>query len=153
MTDEFDPFPLPDPLPYEPAPYAPPPFESEIAAAEPVPPPAHEPDAFERMVGVLRGASGYDPDGDDEETDELAAGRTRRWAGRVVLFATITLALLNVQSVRTWSETLPPGWGSETVRQLADVWDQRTALLGLDEPRKAIHDAYEGLKGKSATAP
>lgn len=127
-------------------------FEDQIAAAEELPPP-HEPDAFERMVAGLRRLSGYDPGADDEELDELAAARTRRWAGRVVLFATLTLAILNAPSLRSWASTLPPGWGSETIREIADLWDQRLAMVGLDQPRKAIHDLYEGWKGKEADQP
>ena len=124
-------------------------FEDEIAAAEPAPPPAEEPDAFARMVEGLRRASGYDPGADDEAHDELAAGRTRRWAARTVLFATITLAVLNAASLHSWATTLPPGWASETVRELADTWNQRLAMVGLDQPRQAIHDEYESWKGKA----
>jgi hypothetical protein len=125
-------------------------FEDEIAAAEPAPP-AHTPDAFERMVARLRWMSGYDPGAEDEEHDELAAGRTRRWIARAILFSTITLLLLNAQSLHVWATTLPPGWRSETIRELADTWNDRLALLGLDQPRKAIHDQYESWKGPPAT--
>jgi hypothetical protein len=127
-------------------------FEEEIAAAEEWAPP-HEPDAFERMVGLLRRMSGYDPGAEDEAHDELASGRTQRWAGRVVLFATLTLAVLNAPSLHSWATTLPSGWASETIRELADVWNERLAMVGLDAPRKAIHDAYEGWKGKDAGQP
>ena len=129
-------------------------FEEEIAAAEELQPVLHEeqPDAFERMVELLRRLSGYDPGADDEENDELTAGRTQRWAGRVVLFATLLLAILNAPSLHSWATTLPPGWGSETIREIADVWNQRLAMVGLDQPRKAIHDTYEGWKGKDAPA-
>ena len=129
-------------------------FEDEIAAAEPAPTPAPEPpDAFARMVDGLRRASGYDPGAEDEEHDELAAARTRRWISRTILFATITLAVLNAASLHSWATTLPPGWATETVRELADTWNDRLAMLGLDQPRKAIHDQYESWKGKGAAAP
>ena len=124
-------------------------FEDEIAAAEPVPAhPAEPPDAFERMVQGLRRASGYDPGADDEEHDEVAAGRTRRWVSRTILFATITLAILNAASLHSWATTLAPGWGTETIRELVDTWNDRLAMLGLDQPRKAIHHEYESWKGK-----
>jgi hypothetical protein len=124
-------------------------FQDEIAAAEPVAqaPPADERDAFERMVARLRWMSGYDPGAEDEEHDELAAGRTRRWISRTILFATITLLILNAQSLHSWATTLPPGWGSETIRELADTWNDRLKMLGLDQPRNAIHDQYESWKG------
>ena len=123
-------------------------FQDEIAAAEPLAP-HEEPDAFARMVETLRKASGYDPGADDEAHDELAAGRTRRWVSRTILFATLTLAVLNAASLHSWATTLPPGWATETVRELVDTWNDRLALLGLDQPRKAIHHEYEGWKGKS----
>ncbi len=109
------------------------------------------------MVDFLRRASGYDPGADDEEADELAAGRTRRWAARTVLCATLILLVFNAPSLHSWATTLPPGWGSETIRELADTWNQRLAAIGLDVPRKAIHDTYEGWKatpgGASAASP
>ena len=127
-------------------------FENEIAAAEPAPT-AHEPDSFERMVERLRRMSGYDPGAEDEEHDEVAAGRTRRWISRAILFATLTLLALNAQSLHSWATTLPPGWGSETIRELADTWNDRLSMLGLDQPRKTIHDTYESWKGAKAAAP
>ena len=126
-------------------------FEDEIAAAEPAP--AHEPDAFERMVAALRRMSGYDPGAEDEAHDALAAARTRRWISRTILFATLTLLVLNAQSLHSWATTLPPGWGSETVRELADIWNDRLAMIGLDRPRKAIHDEYESWKGSQSPPP
>ena len=126
-------------------------FDDEIAAAEPLPA-AEPPDAFERMVGGLRRASGYDPGADDEAHDEVAAGRTRRWVSRTILFATITLAILNAASLHSWATTLEPGWGTETIRELVDTWNDRLAMLGLDQPRKAIHQQYESWKGKSGNA-
>ena len=127
-------------------------FQDEIAAAEPLPEP-EPPDAFARMVELLRRASGYDPGADDEAHDDLAAGRTRRWISRTILFATLTLLVLNAVSLHSWATTLPPGWGSETIRQIADTWDQRLSMLGLDRPRKALHDQYESWKGKGAETP
>lgn len=126
-------------------------FDDEIAAAEPLAPAPHEePDAFARMVEGLRRASGYDPGADDEAHDELAAGRTRRWISRTILFATLTLLVLNAASLHSWATTLPPGWATETVRELVDTWNDRLAMLGLDQPRKVIHREYESWKGKGA---
>ncbi len=121
-----------------------------VAKTEPRDAPGGGPDAFARMIAFARRASGYDPGGQDEPTDELAARRTRRWAVRTVLFATLTLALLNAESLRSWATTLPPTWGSQTIRALADVWSTRTAAAGLDAPRKTLHDAYRGLKSQAA---
>ena len=115
-----------------------------------------EPDAFERMVAAAREVSGYNPGAEDEEHDELAAGRTIRWAGRAILVATLLLAVLNAESIRSWATTLSPNWTSETISMVADVWAKRTAQAGLDAPRRSVHDAYEGLKAapkKSAAPP
>ncbi len=129
-------------------------FDDQIAAAEPLPPvETEEPDAFARMVELLRRASGYDPAADDEIHDDVAAGRTRRWVSRTILFATLTLLVLNAVSLHSWATTLPPGWGSETIRELADTWDRRLSMLGLDQPRKAIHDEYESWKRKDLPDP
>ena len=106
------------------------------------------PDSFDRLVEVARQVSGYDPGAEDEAHDELAAGRTIRWAGRTILVATLVLAVLNAVSIRSWASTLTPSWGAETIQMLADVWAERTAQAGLDAPRRAIHDRYEALKAK-----
>ena len=108
--------------------------------------PGHTPDAFARMIAVLRTVTGYDPGAEDEEEDELAAGRTQRWAGRTILFAVLTLAVLNAPSIRSWATTLSPSWASETIVQLADVWNTRTATAGLQAPRDAVTKTYGGWK-------
>jgi len=126
-------------------------FDDQIASAEPVAA-AEPPDAFERMVGGLRRMSGYDPGADDEAHDELSAGRTRRWISRTILFATLTLLVLNGASLHSWATTLPPGWATETVRELVDTWNDRMSMIGLDRPRKAIHDEYESWKGNGGDA-
>lgn len=104
------------------------------------------PDAFARMVAVLRHLTGYDPGAEDEAHDEVAADRTRRWAGRVVLVAAALLLVLNASSLRSWALTLEPSWGAETLRRLTEVWSERTAAAGLDGPRRAVRDAYRGLR-------
>ena len=54
-------------------------------------------------------------------------------------------------ALHSWATTLPPGWTTETVREIVDTWNDRLAMLGADQPRKAIHQQYEGWKGKGAT--
>ena len=78
--------------------------------------------------------------------DDLEAHRARGWTTRTVIMATLVLALLNAHSLQSWATTLPPDWGGETIRALADAWYTRTADAGLDTPRAAIHDAYEAKK-------
>jgi hypothetical protein len=78
--------------------------------------------------------------------DEVEAARAKGWTTRAVLIAAALLALLNAHSLQTWAETLPPDWGGETARALADAWATRTEAAGLDRPRAAMHDAYERKK-------
>ena len=129
-------------------------FPDSTLEAEIPPEHAHEhvhaegeaPDAFARMVAFLRTVTGYDPGAEDEEDDELAAGRTQRWAGRTILFATLLLAVLNAPSIKSWATTLSPSWSSETIVEIADVWNKRTAAAGLQAPRDAVAKAYQSWK-------
>lgn len=72
---------------------------------------------------------------------ELAA-RDLRWTGRVMVVATLLLLVFNIAAVQNWARQQAPGWGSATVRELADVWDARMALLGADQPRQGLREAY-----------
>jgi hypothetical protein len=133
-----------------------PPFWDEATAPEELEParaPPPEPDGFERLVAGARRVSGYDPGAEEEADDDLAASRTQRWAGRTILVATLVLLFLNVASIRTWASTLSPTWASGTISMLAEVWSARTAELGLDAPRRAIRDTYDGLKGRPPATP
>ena len=81
--------------------------------------------------------------------DDLEAHRARGWTTRTIILAALVLALLNAHSLQSWATTLPPDWGGQTVRALADAWSARTADAGLDKPRAAIHDAYEAKKSRT----
>ena len=107
---------------------------------------APEPDGFERLVAAARHVTGYDPAAEDEVHDELAAGRTRRWAGRTIFFAAVLLALLNAASIKSWASTLSPSWGNDTIAMMATLWSDRTGRIGLNRPRDAVSDAYKRLK-------
>jgi hypothetical protein len=88
---------------------------------------------------------GFEPEAPPR--DDLEAVRAKGWTTRTIIVATIVLALLNAHSLQSWATTLPPDWGGETIRALADAWFGRTADAGLDAPRAAIHDAYDAKKG------
>lgn len=75
--------------------------------------------------------------------DEASAARDRRWASRTILVATLFLLVFNAGSVSSWARRQPPGWGTDTVRRLSEVWIEQTALLGADRPRAAVRGAYE----------
>lgn len=124
-------------------------FFSRTGGAELEPaasPPEPQPDGFERLVAVARQVTGYDPAAEDEAHDELAAGRTRRWAGRTIFFATLMLAFLNAASIKSWASTLSPSWADDTVALMANLWSDRTSRIGLDRPRDAVADAYKRMK-------
>jgi hypothetical protein len=88
---------------------------------------------------------GFEPEAPAQ--DDLEAHRAKGWTTRTIIVATVVLALLNAHALQSWATTLPPDWGGETIRALADAWYGRTAEAGLDKPRAAIHDAYEAKKG------
>ncbi len=121
-------------------------FQDPHAAADLPPEPAYD-GPFDRALAWLEHRFG-DPD-EDEAHDELRAGRTQRWLSRTILFATLTLFVFNAQSLRSWASTLAPDWGSETIRVMSAAWYDRLSEIGLDQPRKQIHEVYEAEKAKS----
>lgn len=74
--------------------------------------------------------------------DEAEAARDRRWTSRTVLTAAVFLAVFNVASVQSWVRTQPPGWVSQTVGGLADVWAAQLSQLGADQPREGVRQAW-----------
>lgn len=104
---------------------------------------AHDlPGTSGRLAALRRLA--FPPDEPPGEA-ELAA-RDLRWASRVILVATVVLLVFNIAAVQNWARQQPPGWGAATVRELADVWDTRMALLGADQPRQGLREAYEAFR-------
>lgn len=77
---------------------------------------------------------------------ELQAERSRRWGTRTLLYGLVVLAFFNAQAIRSWASTLTPSWASVTVRQLAEVWDDRMIAAGFDQPRADLRSGYEGAK-------
>jgi hypothetical protein len=87
---------------------------------------------------------GFEPE--EPARDDLEARRARGWTVRTVIVAALALALLNAHALQSWTTTLPPEWGGQTLRTLADAWYGRTTAAGLDRPRAAVHDAFEAKK-------
>lgn len=81
------------------------------------------------------------PPGPPLDGDGLGA-RDRRWTSRIIVFATLFLLIFNAASIQNWSRQQPPGWGTETVRRLSDVWAEQIAQTGADRPRQIVHDAW-----------
>ena len=78
--------------------------------------------------------------------DEGLAARDHPWTGRVVLVATLFLLIFNAASIQSWASTLTPGWGTETIRRLSDVWSAQLAQTGADQPREAVRDSWEAAR-------
>jgi hypothetical protein len=89
---------------------------------------------------VTLGRFAFPPSADPDE-DGLAA-RDRRWTSRVIVIAAVFLLIFNIASVQNWARQQAPGWLTTTVARLAEVWSEQMALLGADQPREAVRDAY-----------
>ncbi|HWE46937.1 MAG TPA: hypothetical protein VG407_13005 [Caulobacteraceae bacterium] len=87
--------------------------------------------------------------GDQSELAESAAARAERalgWTSRTILIAALLMLVFNARSLQSWASTLPPQWGSETLRLVAGEWAGRLQDAGFDEPRRRAHAAYETSK-------
>lgn len=80
------------------------------------------------------------------EDDEAIAERARRWTTRTIVIAALLLLVLNAASLKSWASTLPPTWGSETLRLVAGEWADRVAEIGADQPKRRVHQFYEAQK-------
>ncbi|MBU1326436.1 MAG: hypothetical protein KJ676_14495 [Alphaproteobacteria bacterium] len=78
--------------------------------------------------------------------DEGLAARDRRWTTRVILVVALFMAIFNAGSVPNWSRQQAPGWVTDTVRGMSEVWATQVALLGADLPRQGARDAYEAAR-------
>jgi hypothetical protein len=128
MSDHTD---LPDPA-------APPP------ATGPAPHPAEPTGFLENPLIWLAEATGFELGAPVDAA--IVADHARRWTSRIIIIATLMLAVFNAASIQTWATTLSPNWGTQTVSALADVWSSRLGDAGLDRPRAAVHNSYEAAK-------
>lgn len=79
---------------------------------------------------------------DDEERQ---ADRARGYATRVIVIATLFLAVTNAASLVSWSSTLDPNWGGRTARVLSQAWASQMSELGLDRFRNAVEALWEDI--------
>jgi hypothetical protein len=75
--------------------------------------------------------------------DEGEAARDRRWSTRAIVTACVFLLVFNAVSMTNWSRQQEPGWISDTVARLSEVWNDQLALLGADQPRQGVRDTWE----------
>ncbi|MGZ9100099.1 MAG: hypothetical protein ACXW3O_10375 [Brevundimonas sp.] len=74
--------------------------------------------------------------------DEGVAARDRRWTSRTLLMAAAFLMVFNAVSPLNWARQQPPGWISETVEQLSEVWVAQLAVFGVDMPRQGLREMW-----------
>ncbi len=82
----------------------------------------------------------------DTKAGRAADRSGKAWAGTVIAVMLMVLAATNMISVERWAASQPPGWATETVRQIADLWDDRMAEAGLTAPREALAASYSEVK-------
>ena len=136
------------PLDGETAPYLdapePAPLETSPSSAEIPGEPASAGPALSDAVSdnplVTLGRFAFPPAADPDE--EGLAARDRRWTSRVIVIAAVFLLIFNIASVKNWARQQAPGWLTTTVSRLAEVWSEQMGLLGADQPREALSDAY-----------
>ena len=138
-----DPFPTAFPPPpvslFPPVLVADPPSDWNAGADAHGLPTAEPPTAADHPLAAL-GRFAFPP-GPPLDDDGLGA-RDRRWTSRIIVIATLFLLVFNAVSIQNWSRQQPPGWGTETVRRLSDVWAEQIAQTGADRPRQMVHDAW-----------
>ena len=74
--------------------------------------------------------------------DEGVAARDRRWASRSLGVAVLFLLVFNAVSPLNWARQQPPGWVQATVEKVSTAWVDQLALIGTDEPRRGLRDAW-----------
>lgn len=78
--------------------------------------------------------------------EEGLAARDHRWTGRIVVVATLFLLVFNAASIQSWASTMKPGWGTQTIRQLSNVWSAQLVQTGADQPRQVVRDNWEAAR-------
>lgn len=73
-----------------------------------------------------------------------AEGGALRWTATVIALATALLALTNAQSIRSWTEALPPGPRVLQLVATANDWEAATAGLGAGRAR--LHRLWRGME-------
>lgn len=64
----------------------------------------------------------------------------------VMIFALVTLALLNAHALAAWADGLEPGTRSARISAIAHGLADRTTARGLDGPRAALHAEWNKVK-------
>ncbi|WP_206750918.1 hypothetical protein, partial [Marinicauda algicola] len=68
------------------------------------------------------------------------------WMTNGLVAAALFLAATNAEEVERWAAAQKPNWAIETIRLTAEVFAERMAMIGLDRPKLALRESWEGLK-------
>ncbi|WP_372915083.1 hypothetical protein [Sandarakinorhabdus sp.] len=81
----------------------------------------------------------------DVEADDAGLSGLAQMAAALV-FALVTLAVLNAHAFAAWADALEPGTRSARIGAVADGFADRTAAGGLDVPRAALNAGWNRVK-------
>lgn len=87
----------------------------------------------------------------DLPADANGGAGALRWTATVIALATLLLALTNAQSIRSWTEELPPGPRVLQLVAAANDWEAATADLGAGRAR--LHRVWRGMEEARWTGP
>lgn len=73
-------------------------------------------------------------------------GGALRWAAGIIALATLLLALLNAQALRSWAEDFEPGPRTNRVAAAARGWEDMTATLGLGVPQAKLRKSWKAVE-------
>jgi len=81
----------------------------------------------------------------DPDEDESRADTARGYASRIIIIATLFLAMTNAASLVSWSSTVEPNWGGRTLRVLSQGWAGQMSELGLDGFRNNVRSLWNAF--------
>lgn len=69
-----------------------------------------------------------------------------RWTAATIALAAALLALTNAQSIRGWTEELPPGPAMVRLVAAANAWEDATVAAGLATGQVRLRKVWKGLQ-------
>ena len=68
------------------------------------------------------------------------------WTSRVILLATLVLAMLNAHAIRGWAYQLPPNAATARVVAAAEAWYDAAGGVGLNRPVETMHGWWQAAR-------
>jgi hypothetical protein len=69
-----------------------------------------------------------------------------KWTTMVIVWASLVLALLNANAIRSWSYQLPPGAASARIVAAAEAWYATVDQVGFNRPVETMHGWWQAAK-------